>query len=694
MNETNKTLTFWIAAAVMLGIALWVAWPTPTVETEQIAGKDLFEEFDDPQAAASMKIVTFDEEQGQLETFEVRRDRESGLWNIPSRDGYPADAIEQMRTAANALIGLRILDVQTRNAEDHDDLGVVEPKLEELQVGDEGVGRLVTFKDESQETLASIIIGDEDKSDAEKRYVRIPGQDPVYVVKLDESPLTTKFQDWIESDLLQLSSIDIGQIHVEDYTASTGLGRNVSLSRNYAATVEQENSEWNLISLKEYNPEDPLAEPTEVELPEDQKLNTTKLNEIKNALDDLEIVNVHRKPDGMSANLRANKDFLDDREALMSLARNGFYPVPLGADGQLEILAANGELTTTLTNGVKYVLRFGNIAGVADDEDESAEQSDESDDEQPTGGGVNRYLLVTTMVDDSMFPAPELQEVPKTVDELKAMLETVEEEKADPADQTETSDPPMEEDAAGDDEQPASDDQPEPEAKAAANDQQETPADETTETSDSDSGAEESTDPTAESPAAESPAAEGEEQPEEENSASADRVSATMLTAAQDEEAAEEQSEPESSDPAEKSESAEPSDDSDDSDPPAEPPESSEASAPSSESGETGETELTEEEWQERLEAEQEKITKENQRKLDERNDKIETAEEQVRELNARFADWYYVIAEDTYRKLRITRDELFEQTEEGAEGDDAADPAALPKLDLPGIPGQGTSTP
>ena len=44
---------------------------------------------------------------------------------------------------------------------------------------------------------------------------------------------------------------------------------------------------------------------------------------------------------------------------------------------------------------------------------------------------------------------------------------------------------------------------------------------------------------------------------------------------------------------------------------------------------------MTDEEKQERLEAEQEKITKENQRKLDERKDKIEAAKRQVRDLNA-----------------------------------------------------------
>src|SRR5690606_15088662 len=123
-----------------------------------------------------------------------------------SNKGYPADAVDHMKEAANSLVDLKVLDIQSENPEDHEGLGVAEPKLEALKPGDEGVGRLVTLRDESQKTLASLIIGQRLKDDPAKVYVRKPGQDPVYVVKLDDTPLTTRFQDWIEEDLLKLSS--------------------------------------------------------------------------------------------------------------------------------------------------------------------------------------------------------------------------------------------------------------------------------------------------------------------------------------------------------------------------------------------------------------------------------------------------------------------------------------------------------
>ena len=75
------------------------------------------------------------------------------------------------------------------------------------------------------------------------------------------------------------------------------------------------------------------------------------------------------------------------------------------------------------------------------------------------------------------------------------------------------------------------------------------------------------------------------------------------------------------------------------------------------------------------MDAERERITRENQRKLDAYNEKKETAEKKVRELNARFADWYYVISEEEYKKLRLGRSDLITVTETPmGEGDNIDD--------------------
>jgi len=79
--------------------------------------------------------------------------------------------------------------------------------------------------------------------------------------------------------------------------------------------------------------------------------------------------------------------------------------------------------------------------------------------------------------------------------------------------------------------------------------------------------------------------------------------------------------------------------------------------------------EPTEVEWKERLEAAREKITKENKRKIDDRDEKLKKAKNKVAELNGRFADWYYVISESEYKKLRISLVELVQPKSAGGAG-------------------------
>lgn len=88
-------------------------------------------------------------------------------------------------------------------------------------------------------------------------------------------------------------------------------------------------------------------------------------------------------------------------------------------------------------------------------------------------------------------------------------------------------------------------------------------------------------------------------------------------------------------------------------------PETEEAAAEGAEGKETDRT---------AIESERERIKKENQRKLDERNDKLEKAREEVRELNGRFSDWYYIISEDTYKKIHLDTADIVKESEDAAE--------------------------
>ena len=69
------------------------------------------------------------------------------------------------------------------------------------------------------------------------------------------------------------------------------------------------------------------------------------------------------------------------------------------------------------------------------------------------------------------------------------------------------------------------------------------------------------------------------------------------------------------------------------------------------------------------LELERERIRKENQRKQDERDEKLKKANTQIAELNARFADWYYIISEDEYKKVHLGRNDLIAEKSVGRRG-------------------------
>ncbi|QDS87597.1 hypothetical protein EC9_17760 [Rosistilla ulvae] len=475
MSESGKTGVFWLVASAVVAMAAIVAWPRST-ETDLAAliGKPIFENFNDVLDVSMLKIDRFDEELGQLSSFEVTRDSKTNQWSIPSHDGYPADATEQIRDAATAFLDLEILDVASEVKDDHEKFGVLEPNASSLKVGDEGVGRLVQFENDNGEVLVNLIIGSMVKDTEDQRFVRIPTQDVTYVVKFDDTPLTTKFESWIEDNLLDLSSFDIKEIGIRDYSIVRTL-QGASMQPNFDADIAlEEDDVWKLAKLDVYEKGKPVAQT----LAADEELDGTKLGDLRSALDDLKIVDVRRKPEGLSGDLKTDAGFMKNDDAVRSLITRGFYPQPT-EDGKGEVFAANGELIATLKNGVEYLLRFGEIDQQSLD---SEEESEEGAEEQVVG--VNRYLLVSARVNEATFPEPELQTVPETWEQLHPEIQAAQAPKTD---------------------QPAAEPKPE-DAKPKAD---EKPAAEKTEEADM-PAAEEESKPAADEPTEEAPADEEE----------------------------------------------------------------------------------------------------------------------------------------------------------------------------------------
>ena len=82
----------------------------------------------------------------------------------------------------------------------------------------------------------------------------------------------------------------------------------------------------------------------------------------------------------------------------------------------------------------------------------------------------------------------------------------------------------------------------------------------------------------------------------------------------------------------------------------------------------------------------------ENERKLNDYNDKKKKAEVRVKELNARFADWYYVVSEDVYKKIRLVRSDIVKESAAAKEEGFGVD--AFRKLEEGGVKGASKPTP
>lgn len=413
-SPATRTAMFLGAGLALLAVGGWLQLRPALRYRETVADgavtKVLFPEFSDAAKAASLAIVSFDEDTATLRPFKVLKS--GGVWALPSHENYPADAREQLAAAATELIDRPILDVVSTSPGDQETYGVIEPDADKVKVGATGVGQLVEIRDASGNRLARLVIGKEDRrpvgADAAGRtlrFVRRAGQDPIYRVELDTTKFTTKFDDWIEKDLLKLSPWDIRQLTLDDSTCSYDVDQATGLvvSQDRTARIElaydDKDAAWSLAKLVEFGKDD---KPVEKELAADQELATVKLNDLRNALGDLKIIDVARKPAGLSAELKAEEKFTGDREAVLSLAQRGFFPFRTG-----EILSSSGETVVGMKDGVEYLLRFGNRTTVAG-EGESAD-SEAAPAAAGTGG---RYLFVLARLNESLLEKPALEPLP------------------------------------------------------------------------------------------------------------------------------------------------------------------------------------------------------------------------------------------------------------------------------------------
>jgi hypothetical protein len=438
--------------------------------------------------------------------------------------------------------------------------------------------------------------------DAEgQRYVREAGRDVVYVIEMDPTKLSINFEDWIEKDLLKLNPLDLQQVEIKDYSAElvpgmTPDGRlaiQVAWDPRSELTLNYHDSDgkWLAKRLAKFDPQ--TKQHVDFALGEDEELNETSLGELKSALDDLAIVDVVRKPQGLSNDLKAGGDFLNNPEAQRDLLSKGFVTASAAGSGGDEIISSDGEVISTLKNGTEYVLRFGNLTNVSEGEkkDEAAPEEGAVEgavnDVPAKGSDVHRYLFVMARFNEAAIEKPEIEQLPELPADAQAEAGTTAE--TEPADAAESSGEPV----------------PPKEAETPA----ETPAE---------------TQPTAEVESAKAA------EPPSETAPAGDAAAATDETNAKTKEL-------------------------------------------------------------EQIIAERKRIETENQRKLDAYQESLKKGQENVKDLNARFGDWYFVVANDVFNKIRLNKDNVIKKkeppkTDAGPASTGESD-AGAPGTAIPGLP-------
>jgi hypothetical protein len=422
--------------------------------------------------------------------------------------------------------------------------------------------------------------------------------------------------------LLKLHAWDLQQVLIKDYSAElqplmTQEGLQIQLAFDSRSEMtlayNDTDSKWNPIKLTAFDPK--KGEHVEFKLGKDEELNEESLNGLKSALEDLKIVDVAHKPQGLSNDLKAGQDFMKNPTALKDLASKGFTPARKSENGPREIVSSDGEVIATMKNGTQYVLRFGNLtnAGGQDKEEKAAAKEAKADlkkGDKSDKNGVNRYLFVMAQFDQNAVKRPELQKLP----DLPANADAKAEPKTGAA-----ADAGKAKNAAAKAGDKAA------EAKAAAK--------------------------TADASAKKDDAAKKDDTTKKNDV----KKGATAAAAKKEDPAAKKKDE-----------------------------------AVTKKDAATGKD-------LEKTIADRKRIEAENQNKLNDYQELIKKGQENVKELNLRFGDWYFVVSDDVFHKIRLSRDKVVKKKEPpkpGAAGQPDAKGAAAPSAGVPGLPSIPGATP
>lgn len=395
----NRTTIIMVALALGTAAIAYAMRPQPRPPVQfEDTGEPLFPDFTDPTIATALSVVAWDEDEARVITFEV--EQKEGRWVIPSHNDYPADGTERMGKAAASFIDVNKDRYYGDNPADHAAFGVLDPEGDEGK--DDEKGQRITIKDASGTTLVDIIVGQEIDDRPGFYYVREPGEDKkrVYGSKL-ELDISTKFEDWIEKDLLDVERDDFVSMIYDPYAVDEVEGK-VSGSDPVYARVDPGGT-----SARDW-----VVAPETV-VPEGKELDSMKVRQMLTQVANLKIAGVRPRPQA--------RNVIEKQILRQEMQRRGFfYEIAPGPDGRPRLVGIRGnegELRTITKDGIVYTLYFGEVtyesgialtAGVADDADDEddkgvmEEDVPEQEGEGDTNKTASRFMFVDVKYEPSL----------------------------------------------------------------------------------------------------------------------------------------------------------------------------------------------------------------------------------------------------------------------------------------------------
>jgi hypothetical protein len=416
MNENTRTGAY-IVVALVVGALAYATAPASVSIRDDVRGTyppgtKLFHDIKPGQIKA-LEIQRYDEKLAKKSTFKVAV--KGKKWVIPSHGDYLADAQKQLENITKALVSAELYEDRSFDKQDHETYGVVDPS--DLKDGEvkKGVGTLISAMDDSGKVIAKVIVGIPEsgaKQEEEKesfappsaakeqgRFLRIAEEEATKVGNIDLDVFSTEFAKWIEADLLQLNAFDVSGVDIRDYAIlraqdARGNVRPFLEMRSENSLALDPNGKWAPTAMSVFKDNDSIEQP----LADDEEINNEQLNQLKTAVDDLKIVDVEAKPEGIGdlvVNYDANSGDKLDQETLQELVSRGYYPNPKAG-----IMGANGEVRVSMKDGIDYLLRFGETKGLSEGADKK----------------LNRYLMVTAQFNPDAVPRPVLAPVPPSAE--------------------------------------------------------------------------------------------------------------------------------------------------------------------------------------------------------------------------------------------------------------------------------------